>query len=100
MFGFSPSDVLIDRARALTGQELAVLAKATRRSIGIDLFTYLGLRSKNFLPYEAASAALKNANRADEMRAKGVLLSEALLTAAVTASSNAGRDSSGVLEAW
>lgn len=100
MFGFSPIDDLIDRVRTLTGQEITHLAGATRQSIGFGVSGYLGLRSRSSPAHVDASTVLKSAGREAEWQSKGVVLAEAVLTAAMAAAGRAGRNPAGALEAW
>src|ERR1700722_12162450 len=95
------ADELIARASRLTGEQIANLAASTRRTIGRGLRAYPGIRSKPLKTANgAADAALKQADLETEMRAKVILLNDAVLSASVAAAKRHGRDTSGVQDAW
>ncbi len=98
MFSTSPADELIARASRLTADEIPELARSTRKALGSGLSAYLGLRSSSVTAH--AKAAISQAGKEQEMRTKASLVQEAVLTSAVAAATAAGRDTSGVGEAW
>jgi hypothetical protein len=101
MMGPLAADELISRASRLSADQIANLAKATRKTIGHGLRAYLGLRNRALrTANSAAEEALKRANMQDEMRANATLVTDAVLSASVAAAKSAGRDTSGVREAW
>jgi hypothetical protein len=93
------ADDLASGASKLTGHQLMELAQATRRSMGHGLAAYLGLGHPS-AAIRAASDAVQHAGREPLLRSKGTALSEAVLTAAIAASSLTGRDTAGVRAAW
>ncbi len=98
MNGRLSTNDLIERASCLSADQIAELARATRKSMGFSLSAYLGLRSGALTA--SAEEAIRRAGREEMMRAQARLVEQAVLTAAIGAAHLMGHDTSGVREAW
>jgi hypothetical protein len=94
------ADELIGRASRFSADELNKLIRATRNAFGSGLGAYLGKRSPMITANRAASEAIKQAEREEAVRSRVLLVEEAMLAAAIAVAGRAGRDTSGVLDAW